>query len=80
MTNEEIDKRIAELREQEKELYLTDEQKEIRQRIKEWEQQHGKKLSELTAEETVEACMEIMCLTRREAEEYLEAMASSSLL
>jgi hypothetical protein len=80
MTDQEIDKRLAELRQEEQELYLTDEQKEIRQRIKEWEQKHGKKLSELNQEETIEACMDVMCLTRSEAEEYLNAMASSSLL
>ena len=80
MTDEEIDKKLAEYREQDKELYLTEEQKEIRQRIKEWEQQHNRKLSELNQQEYVEAVMEIMCLTRREAEEYLNAMASSSLL
>ena len=80
MTDEEIDKKLAEYREQDKELYLTEEQKEIRQRIKEWEQQHNRKLSELNQQEYVEAVMEIMCLTRTEAEEYLEAMASSSLL
>ena len=53
---------------------------EIKERIQEWEQKHGKKLSELNQEETIEACMEIMCLTRREAEEYLSALARSSLL
>lgn len=80
MTDEEIDKRIAKIREETKELYLTDEQKEIRQRIKDWEQKHSKKLNELNQQEYVEAVMDIMCLTRREAEEYLSVMASSSLL
>ena len=53
---------------------------EIKERIQKWEKEHGKKLKDLNYEETVEACMEIMCLTRTEAEEYMSAMATSSLL
>ena len=47
--------------------------KEIQERIKAWEEKHGKRIEDLNAEETVEACMEVMCLTRSEAEEYLSA-------
>lgn len=56
--------------------------KEVQSRIAAWEAEHGKKLSELNSEETIEACMEIMCLTRTEAEEYLslQAQAAANLL
>ncbi len=54
--------------------------KEIQERIKAWEEKHGKRIEDLNAEETVEACMEVMCLTRSEAEEYLSATATSGLL
>ena len=80
MTDQEIDKRLAEMREQDKELYLTDEQKEIRQRMRSWEQKHGKKIASLNGEDLIQACMDVMCLTRSEAIEYMEAQASSSLL
>lgn len=54
-------------------------QQEIRDRIYSWEEKHGKKVANLPHEETVEACQDIMCLTRREAEEYM-AYLSTSLL
>ena len=53
---------------------------ELKQRIEAYEKKVGKKLKELNEEETIEACMEIMSLTRTEAEEYLNQVAASSLL
>ena len=49
---------------------------EIKRRIKDWEEKNGKKVKELKGEELLEAVQEIMCLTRREAEEYLSYLAS----
>lgn len=63
--------------------YQTDEearaQQEIRDRMNSWEEKHGKKVADLPYEEKLEACQDIMCLTRREAEEYM-AYLSTSLL
>ena len=52
---------------------------ELKQRIEAYEKKVGKKLKELNEEETIEACMEIMSLTRTEAEEYLNQVAASSM-
>ena len=52
---------------------IKDNEQGNQERIKAWEEKHGKRIEDLNAEETVEACMEVMCLTRSEAEEYLSA-------
>ena len=77
MTDDEIDKRIAELRHQAEELSMTDELREIRKRMRDWEAKHGKKIADLSGEENLQACMDVMCLTRREAEEYIASLNSS---
>ena len=38
---------------------------------------HGKKIANLTGEDLIQACMDVMCLTRTEAIEYMEAQSSS---
>lgn len=47
---------------------------ETKRRIKNWEEKNGKKLEDLSREEWIEAIAEIMALTEREAEAYLDSL------
>ena len=44
---------------------------ETRIRMELWEKEHGKKIADLHGEELVQCCMDVMCLTRDEAIEYM---------
>ena len=44
--------------------------------MSQWEEENGKRVKDLEGEELLEAVEWIMCLTRREAEEYLSYIAS----
>jgi hypothetical protein len=46
-------------------------EEETKKRTIAWEEKHGKKLEELNREEWIEAVAQIMAMTEREAEEYL---------
>jgi hypothetical protein len=49
-------------------------EEETKRRIKNWEEKNGKKLEDLSREEWIEAIAEIMALTEREAEAYLDSL------
>jgi gluconate kinase len=46
-------------------------EEETKRRIIAWEEAHGKKLEDLNREEWIKAIAQIMAMTEREAEEYL---------
>lgn len=54
-------------------------QQEIRDRMNSWEEKHGKKVTDLPYEEKLESCQNIMCLTRKEAEEYMAYLSTTFL-
>ncbi len=45
---------------------------EVKRRVIAWEEKNGKKLKDLSRQEWINAISEIMCLTKYEAEEYLD--------
>jgi len=47
-------------------------EKETKRRTLAWEEKHGKKLEDLNRKEWIKAVSEIMAMTEREAEEYLD--------
>lgn len=49
-----------------------DRNEEVKRRVLEWEERNNKKLEECNSREWVEARSQIMCLTERESEEYLD--------
>ena len=49
-------------------------EEETKQRIERWEEENGKKLEDLSRKEWIEAMANIMALTEREAEAYLDSL------
>ena len=47
-------------------------EEETKRRIIAWEEAHGKKLEDLNREDWIMAIAQIMAMTEREAEEYLD--------
>ncbi|MDD4109201.1 MAG: hypothetical protein PHH93_10835, partial [Prolixibacteraceae bacterium] len=53
-------------------------EEETKRRIIAWEEEHGKKLEDLTRKDWIEAVAQIMAMTEREAEEYLDHLLNQN--
>ncbi len=49
---------------------------EVKIQIIDWEERNGKKLNDLSRREWIDAISVIMCLTKYEAEEYLDYLTN----